>query len=113
MSDSKVVEGAEEYMSHQVAGETVLMPSIAGNNDLKAAFMLSKVASRVWDLMGRNHTIAQIADIIAAEYGYDTERALAETQELMASFQAGNAVVSSKKTAGMTRSRASGGLDPA
>ena len=61
---------------------------------LRRGIRVNRIARNVWELMGENKTIVQIAVIIAERYDLDREAALAVTREIIASFQAKKAIVS-------------------
>jgi hypothetical protein len=74
----------------------VLIPADSADGKLRSTLNLSRIASRVWYLIGEKQTLAEIAALIAGEFGLDKATAIAETRELVGSFQAGNTMVVSK-----------------
>ena len=75
----------------KIAGETVLLPN-GSSSVLGEGFILNRIAVRVSELMGESRPIAEIARMVAAEYGLDDAAALAETQEIIDSLQADSTV---------------------
>ncbi len=83
----------EEELSQVIAGETVLL---ASNNGLESSFILNRMASRVWELIGDNRLITEIAAEIADEYGLESRTAMAETEAIIACFQTRENIVNHK-----------------
>lgn len=63
------VTATKEQISSEVAGETVIL-------DLKGGvyFGLDAIGSRVWSLIQRPATVAEIRDALTREYDVDPER---------------------------------------
>jgi pyrroloquinoline quinone biosynthesis protein D len=62
-----------------IDGETVLL-----DVDGRELMGVNETAARVWALCDGNHTIAQIADAIASEFGAGPDEALADVRGFVA-----------------------------
>ena len=69
ISTESVVVAAQDQVSADLAGETIILGLTAG-----AYFGLEDVGGRIWDLIREPRTVAEIRDTIVEEYDVDVDR---------------------------------------
>jgi hypothetical protein len=66
----------------RVGGDYLLV-----NGVLKQYHILNSVAGRIWDLLTGEHTVQEIAQTIASEYGEDADRVRQDVIETLDGLQ--------------------------
>ena len=72
-----------EQLSTQLGNEVVIL----GLRD-SVYYGLSDVGARVWEVLQTPHTVAEIVDVLVAEYDVPAERAETDVQVLLADLHA-------------------------
>jgi hypothetical protein len=81
--DQVVVERSPSMAWQTIDGETVLL-----NIDGRELLGLNAVGARVWDLADGEHTVAQMADVVTAEFTVGRDEALADVRQFVAELLA-------------------------
>jgi hypothetical protein len=80
------------FVSRQIAGETILVPIRQNMGDLESVYSLNEVGSRVWELLDRAPTLAEIRDRLADEFEVGAEQVERDLLEFLNQLQAIRAV---------------------
>lgn len=80
--DASVIERTRDATSAELPEETVILHPSSGKY-----FGLKAVGSRVWDLLARPHTFAELRDAIVTEYEVDAERCSRDLSALITQLQ--------------------------
>lgn len=72
-----------EYVSRDVAGETILLPVRSGVASLESIYTLNEVARTIWDLIDGERTAEAIAEELARRFDVSAEEALADVSEFL------------------------------
>lgn len=62
----------------EIAGEAILVPIRKNVADTACVYMLNETSARIWDLLDGSHTLADIRDVLLAEYEVTAEQATAD-----------------------------------
>jgi hypothetical protein len=81
MDRGTVVGRRDRVMSQQVEGDAVLLDIESGEY-----FALNDVGGLVWDLCDGSRSVADVADLISAEFEVDKSTALTDALELLESL---------------------------
>ncbi len=84
----------DEYLVRhaQVASRVVDGQAVIVLSDTGEVQILNEVGTRVWELIDGNHSVRQIAEIIADEFEVTPEDALADTQTFVEKLQKAGAI---------------------
>jgi|SRR5215472_759437 len=66
--------------------------------DQGLCFSMNPVGARIWEMLKMNHSIDNIADVLASEYSIAREQVLEDVQEFLAQLQNQNLLVSNRET---------------
>jgi hypothetical protein len=72
-----------EYVSRDVAGETILLPVRSGVASLESIYTLNDVARTIWELIDGERTSQAIAEELARRFEVTTEEAQADVSEFL------------------------------
>jgi hypothetical protein len=75
---------APEFVSRRIADEMLLLPIRQNLGDLESIYTLNEVAARVWELLDGQRTVAEIRDLVVAEFVVSAETAEVDLTELLA-----------------------------
>ena len=78
---------SESIVSRDIAGETILVPIRSNVGDLESIYTLNETAARVWALLDSTKTVAEIRDVIIAEYEVEVGEAEQDVLELLAQLE--------------------------
>lgn len=73
----------DEFVSRDLAGETILLPVKSGVASLESIYTLNEVARTIWDLIDGERTAAAIADELAARFEVSPREAQADVSEFL------------------------------
>ncbi len=70
MVDSLAVQLEKDpsVVHREIAGESILVPIRSRSADLESIFTLNALGSRIWELMDGDRSLAEIKELLAAEY---------------------------------------------
>jgi Coenzyme PQQ synthesis protein D (PqqD) len=88
MDRGTVVGRRDRVMSQQVEGDAVLLDVDSGEY-----FALDDVGSLVWELCDGSRSVADMAELISAEFDVDASTALVDAIELLESLAGAGLVV--------------------
>jgi len=72
-----------EFVTRQIAGETLIIPVAGQVGDLDAIYTLNEVASTIWETIEGPTTVHQIVDTLTREYDVTPDQAQADVLELL------------------------------
>jgi hypothetical protein len=78
MTDSTIVRVRERQIWQELGDEVVIL-DVAGG----AYYGLNCVGSRVWRMLQKPHTVAEVRGALLAEFDVDAERCVRELSELL------------------------------
>jgi hypothetical protein len=84
--------GAREFVTRQIADETLVVPVAGGVGDLDAIYTLNPVAARIWQILERPTTLERIVDEITRGFEVSTEQATRDVAEFLGTLQAGGLI---------------------
>jgi hypothetical protein len=70
-------------VSTEVVDEVILVPIRQKTEDIKSAYIINEVASRIWALIDGERRVAEIRDVIVEEFEVSTEEVEADLIEFM------------------------------
>ena len=80
-------------MSRIIAGEAVLVPVARNSDEVDSIYTLNETASTIWGALDGQRTLAEIIDLVVAEYEVTREQAEVDLYELVAQLSEVQAVV--------------------
>ncbi len=80
----KVFRKAEQIVSREIAGETILVPIRGELADMQRVFWLNSVAEYTWHQLDGERSLGEILDGILAKFDVEREQAQADLQEFIA-----------------------------
>ncbi len=72
-----------EFVTRQIAGETLIIPVAGQVGDLDAIYTLNEVASKIWETIEGPTAVSQIVDTLTREYDVTPDEAQADVLELL------------------------------
>ena len=72
-----------EFVTRQIAGETLIIPVAGQVGDLDAIYTLNEVASKIWESIEGPTAVPQIVDTLTREYDVTPDEAQADVLELL------------------------------
>lgn len=82
-----IVRQSPNIVSRNIAGEVILVPIAKSADELESIYTLNETASTVWDALDGQRTLADLAELVVAEYDVATDVALQDLVELMEQLQ--------------------------
>jgi hypothetical protein len=79
-------------VSREIAGEVILVPIRNNVGDLESIYTLNETAATVWAHLDGQTTLAEILDLMVAEYEVEAQEAKADLLELIEQLTAIGAV---------------------
>ena len=76
-----------EFVSRNIAGETILVPVRGRVGDLDSIYNLSEVASFIWSRIDGRTTVPAIVDEVCTEFDVAPETAASDALEFIAHLQ--------------------------
>jgi len=80
-------------VSRIIAGEAVLVPVARNSDEVDSIYTLNETASTIWGALDGQRTLAEIIDLVVAEYEVTREQAEVDLYELVAQLSEVQAVV--------------------
>jgi hypothetical protein len=81
------VRQSPNIVSRNIAGEVILVPIAKSADELESIYTLNETASTVWDALDGQRTLADLAELVVAEYDVAPDVALQDLIELMEQLQ--------------------------
>ena len=72
-----------EFVTRQIAGETLIVPVAGQVGDLNAIYTLNEVASTIWETIEGPTAVSTIVDTLTREYDVTPDEAQADVLELL------------------------------
>ena len=72
-----------EFVTRQIAGETLIIPVAGQVGDLDAIYTLNEVASKIWETIEGPTAVSQIVATLTREYDVTPDAAQADVLELL------------------------------
>jgi len=73
-----------EYVTREVAGETIVVPIRAGVGDLDSIYTLNEVGATIWKLIDGTRTADDIALAVVEVFEVEPEQARRDVEEFLA-----------------------------
>ena len=70
-------------VDRNIAGEVILVPIRNNVGDLESIYTLNETAARMWELLDGERTLAEVRDVIVAEFEVEAAGAEADLLELV------------------------------
>ena len=80
---SRTGNGSREFVTRQIADETIIVPVVGGVGDLDAIFTLNEVGSYIWRLTDRPTTVDAIAAEVGRTFDVPADRAEQDVVEFL------------------------------
>ncbi|MBI4536560.1 MAG: PqqD family protein [candidate division NC10 bacterium] len=68
LSDSATYRQAEDFVSRNIAGETVLVPLRRQIGDLDSIYTLNEVATFIWECLAQPSTVGQLTQALGEAF---------------------------------------------
>ncbi len=86
LSPETQVRRREGVVLRQVAGERMLVPTVAREVDLDRLFLLNATGQFVWENLDGSRRLVQLAEAVAVRFGAAQEIALADVTQFLESL---------------------------
>ena len=86
MSGSQRLVRHGEFVTRDVAGETIVVPIRAGVGDLDSIYTLNDVGATIWNLIDGTRTADDIALAVVEAFEVEPEQARRDVEEFLASL---------------------------
>lgn len=83
---------APNIVDREVASEVILVPIHDNVGDLESIYTLNETAARIWSLLDGEHTLADVRDVIVAEFEVEPSEAQADLLELIEQLVSAEAI---------------------
>ena len=80
---SRERNGSREFVTRQIADETIIVPVVGGVGDLDAIFTLNEVGSYIWRLTDQPTTVNAIAEAVGRAFDVPADRAEQDVVEFL------------------------------
>jgi hypothetical protein len=80
---SRERNGNREFVTRQIADETIIVPVVGGVGDLDAIFTLNDVGACIWRLTDQPTTVSAIAEAISRTFDVPADRAEQDVVEFL------------------------------
>jgi hypothetical protein len=90
----------QEFVTRQIAGETIVVPLTSGVGDLNSIYTLNRSGSLIWRMLGDGRTVSEIAECICKEYEVSMEEATRDAREFLEFLQTTNLICPSPEDRG-------------
>ena len=85
---SKCFLRMDDYVTREIAGETIVVPIRGKIGDLDSIFTLNETGSMIWNLLDGTTTASRIIEAISATYDVSPEEAAKDTTDFLNSLEA-------------------------
>jgi len=75
-----------DFVTREVAGETIVVPIRAGVGDLDSIYTLNEVGATIWKLIDGTRTADDIALAVVETFDVEPEQARRDVEEFLASL---------------------------
>ena len=93
---------AADFITRDIAGETIIVPIRDGVGDLNSIYTLNELGTRVWQLIEGQTHVKEIVDSIIREYEVPEEEAARDIIHYLDSLEAAGLIHPGDKGAGTT-----------
>lgn len=83
---------SREFVTRQIAEETLIVPVAGGVGDLDAIYTLNEVAARIWKSVDRPTSVERIVDEISREFDVTHEEATRDVVQFLGALEAAGLV---------------------
>ena len=80
----------EGVVLRQVAGESMLVPTVTREVDLDSLFLLNAAGSFIWEQMEGPRSVAELGTAVAEKFAIEPARAIADVEAFLTSLLARN-----------------------
>lgn len=91
---------ADNLVTRQIAGETIIVPIRGGVGELNAIFTLNPMGTKIWDMLGASTTYRTIVHSICQEYEVTPDEVEKDLTEFLGSLSAAGLICSSPQDGG-------------
>ncbi|MGH9373640.1 MAG: PqqD family protein [Vicinamibacterales bacterium] len=78
---------AREFVTRQIAEETLIVPVAGGVGDLDAIYTLNPVAARIWKILESPVSVDRIADEISLDFDVSREEATRDVVQFLETLE--------------------------
>ena len=93
---SRVYRRAENIVSRDIAGETILVPIRGNLADMQHIFTLNSVGSFIWDQLDGNTKLADIRDLLLVDFDVNRKQAEQDILDFISQVIESNLIVKEK-----------------
>ncbi len=92
LSDSATYRQAEDFVSRNIVGETVLVPIRRQMGDLDSIYTLNEVATFIWEQLSQPRTVGQLVQALGEAFDASSATIRQDLEEYLGQLQAIGAV---------------------
>ena len=85
---------SHEYVTRQIADETLVVPVVGGVGDLDAIYTLNEVAARIWKIVESPASVDQIVEEISRDFEVAADRATGDVVEFLDALESAGLIIS-------------------
>jgi Coenzyme PQQ synthesis protein D (PqqD) len=85
---------SREFVTRQIAEETLIVPVAGGVGDLDAIYTLNEVAARIWKIVESPSTVDRIVDEIARDFEVPADQAARDVLEFLDGLESAGLITS-------------------
>ena len=78
----------DNFVTREIAGETIVVPIRARTEDLDSIFTLNELGTTIWNLIDGRTNVNQIVEAISNTYDVTEDEATKDTFDFLASLEA-------------------------
>lgn len=101
-----------EFVTRQIADETLVVPVAGGVGDLDAIYTLNEVAARIWKSVDRPSSVEHIVDEIRREFDVTADEATRDVVQFLRALEAAGLVQPADEAAGLVQPADAGAGQP-
>ncbi len=90
----------QEFVTRQIAGETLVIPIKGGIGDLNSIYTLNQTGTLIWESLSAGAPVADIVEAVCREYDVAEEEAARDVAEFLASLEAEDLAHRSQRSGG-------------
>ena len=85
---------SHEYVTRQIAEETLIVPVVAGVGDLDAIYTLNEVAARIWKIVDAPTSVDHIVEEICREFDVPADQAARDVVTFLDALESAGLIAS-------------------
>ncbi|MCD8020793.1 MAG: PqqD family protein [Clostridiales bacterium] len=93
MKDTDTFRANPEFLSREVAGEFILVPTGKTCLQFNGVATLNQTGAFLWELLKRERTVLELGKSLAEKYGLTEEQGVEDAMEFLAGAQEQQAVI--------------------